>query len=388
MKSITLFLCSFFCVLTINAQSVLHFSFDTNGPMGECLFPQNENGEIVISEIVDADSVDAVTIGNIVISAIKEYASYNSMGISNEFNGNLSWSASINYPVNKQIVTHEVFGSPVSSYLRDASKVLFTCKLEFRNGKFKYTLKDFITRRRQIHGEAKSNGPSNVIHWQRVNSLMKERQSYIDGRQSYIGDRYKLTRRDREVIYDYDEQIEYEKILYESEYRAVMDFVASVKSCISNRRFFDADSSFDEELSGNDVEEYKVNKLDLSDYHGNLLAGGNNVFIVEQGEQYEIAGALELKKQIIIDQYWKIVNNPEEAHFILKYTVSTIGRDKATLTISDNEGNAFYAKSLSASESVRENREVARELYLEMLYGVPEKIQNNRIPVQYKRFNR
>ena len=37
----------------IYAQNLMNVAFDTNGPMGECLFPQNESGDIIddISEL-------------------------------------------------------------------------------------------------------------------------------------------------------------------------------------------------------------------------------------------------------------------------------------------------------------------------------------------------
>lgn len=50
-----------FSLLPINAQNLQHVAFDTNGPVGECLFPQNENGDIVISGIVEcAYSADTI----------------------------------------------------------------------------------------------------------------------------------------------------------------------------------------------------------------------------------------------------------------------------------------------------------------------------------------
>ena len=33
------------CVYSVKAQNLEHVAFDTNGAMGECLFPQDENGK-------------------------------------------------------------------------------------------------------------------------------------------------------------------------------------------------------------------------------------------------------------------------------------------------------------------------------------------------------
>ena len=260
--------------------------------------------------------------------------------------------------------------------MRNASEVDFICKLEFRNGRFRYTLNDFKTSRRTISGEAKNNGQSNEIHWQRVNSLKRE---YPD----LPADTGNLSRRQRSKIYDYNEQLEFETALYHLEYGAVLDFINVLKNSVSNS--FDADSSFEEEAT---VPEQVIERLDLSGFHGNLLARGNNVYIVEKGEPYEVAGAKELRKQIILDEYWHIVNHPEEAHFILKYEVDTRGSDKAILTISDFDGKSVFKKDAGSNESMSDNRGTAEFLYNRVLSGLPEKIEAGKTPSQFKVFER
>ena len=43
-----------FMSIMISAQNLFNTAFDTNGPMGELLFEQNEDGEIIYSGIVDS----------------------------------------------------------------------------------------------------------------------------------------------------------------------------------------------------------------------------------------------------------------------------------------------------------------------------------------------
>ena len=55
MKKLLLFVINL-CVaslIEVDAQNLMHVAFDTNGPIGECLFPQDSIGEIVFSDIVE-----------------------------------------------------------------------------------------------------------------------------------------------------------------------------------------------------------------------------------------------------------------------------------------------------------------------------------------------
>lgn len=41
-----------FFITTVLAQSITHKAFDTNGPVGECLFPEDKLGNIEYSEVI------------------------------------------------------------------------------------------------------------------------------------------------------------------------------------------------------------------------------------------------------------------------------------------------------------------------------------------------
>ncbi len=45
-----------------SAQNSINRAYDTNGPVGECLFPENENGDLEMSGVVECDGKDAATI--------------------------------------------------------------------------------------------------------------------------------------------------------------------------------------------------------------------------------------------------------------------------------------------------------------------------------------
>ena len=64
-----------------------------------------------------------------------------------------------------------------------------------------------------IRGEAKSEGPSNLIHWQRLNSLKKERAE---------------TKKKSEIE-EYDHQIAFEEASYQAEYDAVQMVIKGIR---------------------------------------------------------------------------------------------------------------------------------------------------------------
>ena len=85
--------------------------------------------------------------------------------------------------------------------------------IDIRPGKYRYTLTNFMTDRWRITGEGKDNGPSNMIHWQRVNSLKKLLNKAISKKNS-----------------PYNQMIEAEEASYKAEYEAVMNFIDGLKS--------------------------------------------------------------------------------------------------------------------------------------------------------------
>lgn len=343
----------------------MHTAFDTNGPMGECLFPMNDNGDIEISEIITLENANANNLNIAIKRYIESYIFNNKIKKKQEALVENNIDYWLEFPVGEQEIGLEIWGSPVFAFTRDASKVTFRINVQIREGKYKYKLYDFWTQRRTIHGEGKNNGPSNMIHWQRVNSLSKERDVYAQS--------HDINKRStKEVIYDYNAQIESENYQYSLEHDYIMDFVEGLKNVKAS-----SDNDFDDfdEVSSNKAnaeEPLDVEELDLSTFSGNLLQKGNNVFVVAASlKPYVMAGVAELKKQISIDGFWNIVNYPEQAHFILEYNVDTEGRDKAYLKLFKHDRRLGYTSGwLHTSESAADNREIAKRLYMKELVSI------------------
>lgn len=189
--------------LITDAQFISHTAFDTNGPIGECLFEQNENGEIIYTGIVETPfSADTV------MGLAREYLytlekKYNAR-ISDRFEGVTKVACDVELPVG----TKYIDASWAGIIAKAAATVNFNLVIDIRPGKYRYTLTNFVTDRWRIPGEGKDKGQSNMIHWQRVNSLQKELE--------------KARKKDKEEI---ARMIEQENVSYQGEYRAVMDFI-------------------------------------------------------------------------------------------------------------------------------------------------------------------
>lgn len=193
---------------TLLGQQVAFTAFDTNGPMGEILFDQNENGEIVYSGVVQTTySADTV------LGLAREYLytiekKYNAR-ISDRFEGVTKVACDVELPVGVRYIN----ASWAGVFAKAAATVQFNLVIDIRPGKYRYTLSDFVTDRWRIPGEGKDKGQSNIIHWQRVNSLQKELE--------------KARKKDKEELVI---MIEKEKASYEGEYKAVMDFIEGLKT--------------------------------------------------------------------------------------------------------------------------------------------------------------
>lgn len=383
-KLLLLSLCFSLCS---NAQVITHDAFDTNGPTGKNLFPQNEDGDITFSKIIEVNG-NSEQIKDVVKSYIYTYASRHDIDIKDPIESELKLQYQLKYPVGKENVKiGGAWGNPFISFLRDASRVIFNCTIEIRNGKFKYTLSDFETNRRMIRGEAKNNGQSNTIHWQRVNSLAKERNRFIQKNDT-------TKRKNKEELYDYNSQIAYEEAQYKKEYASIIMFISGLEALNSTTAGIDADSDFESSTEATNQEDVNDREkqhnsnneeLDLTNYHGNLLAKGNFVYLPSKdSKDYELWGIREIAKQIQIDGYWTIVDSPQKAHFIVKYYVTTEGRDKAHMIICDREEKNGFEFTEEGSEWGRENKEVAKKLYFKSLYEITQK---NKIPKDYKIFD-
>ncbi len=204
-------------IVSLNANSQVkygsyfnHAAFDTNGPMGECLFNQNENGEIIYSDVIHCN-MSADSIKGLLEEWVYDLEHTYQCSVNDLLWGLTKICFEIELPIGTDLFNVEIFGNSAASFLRHKSQVTFKCVIDIRDGKYRYVLNDFYTNRRSIRGEAKSEGPSNMIHWQRVNSLKKEREQLLN-----------QNRVDNEKVSEYDSLIESENASYKAEYDAVM----------------------------------------------------------------------------------------------------------------------------------------------------------------------
>ena len=198
MKKLTALLSILIVSAGVSAQNSAYWPFDTNGPVGECLFPENEKGEAEMSGVVECDGKDAAAI----LAGIEEYVRMLDSDNQADIDDIRLYQNRLTFKVDLNV--------------RHYSEIEFACTVLAKDGKFKYTLSGFNTERQTIRGEAISEGPSNKLHWQRVNSLTKERNVYaqhhrnFEMKQKYIA---------------YNNQIALEEQLYQDEYQSVLDFI-------------------------------------------------------------------------------------------------------------------------------------------------------------------
>ena len=406
---LTLFLA--FILMFCNAgvsQNLLHYARTTNGEKGECLFPEDDNGNVYFSDVI----ILPCSADSIILAAKNFISSQNVTGYcrAKELSESPTMLAyDIEMGIGEQHWGIEYWGSPLFVLIRDASRVKFKCVIEARQGKFKYSLINFETNRNTISGEAKNDGQTNIIHWQRVNSLTKERDFY-----SFNHDASK--RETKEKLFDYNAQIAYEAYLYQLEFDAVNQFAQGLANLkVTDDEFMDFQKSNGQtnSMSGtpghskgvgfsafgsgfftqSDVKSEEIttsgDNIDIDNFKGFLLAKGNHVFVTCGDYDYELAGAKELIKQIIIDGFWAVVDRPEQAHFVIEYHVNLEGRDKAYILIHDVNNQRICDKKWTkgSSESVSENREVARKIYLDSLLPLQQMIEKGECPKYLEIFN-
>lgn len=83
--------------------------------------------------------------------------------------------------------------------------------------------------------------------------------------------------------------------------------------------------------------------VDLSNFHGLLIAEGNCVFVPTDSQiDYEQAGQQTLKDYLRSDGFWKVVDNIDQAHFVIQYGVCLKGEDRAFM----------YFRSVSSYQSI------------------------------------
>ena len=391
--------------LGTSSQNILHYAQTANGEKGKSLFPEGDDGKVFFSEIISfphaADSIIMAVDNFMMKMNIKDGYKIESVPSSP-----LMKAYNVQLEVGKQNWGIEYLGSPLFVLQRDASHVKFKCVIEAKQGRYKYSMFDFETNRNTIQGEAKNDGDPNILHWQRVNSLAKERDQYKATHDE-------LKRQTKEKIYDYNTQISYETSLYFAEYASFKRLIDG----LAHLNFFDDDFEDvrkiynDEAPNANDLiaqgtdfsilgnvffthssmRPALVDTLmivDPSNYKGFLLDKGNNVYVTSGEPDYEIAGAQELIKQINIDGFWIPVNHLNQAHFVIEYHVNLEGRDKGYIKIHDPLNKLVCSNTWpkSSSESVSENREVARGIYLNALLPLQSKIEKGEIPTYLEMF--
>lgn len=195
----------------IKAQSVQNF--DTNGPVGPVLFNQEEDGSIVYSEIIET-SFKADTLFGLALECIHSQE-LKGTKISNIFEGITKITCSVEIPVgNKTRSIGEGWSIAVISFDKAASFVKFNLKIDIRDNKYRYTLNSFSTDRWRIPGKGVEEGPSNLLHWQRVNSLTKQME-----RERNADEKKKL-----------EDMIKEEDEAYQMEYKSVMNFIEDLKN--------------------------------------------------------------------------------------------------------------------------------------------------------------
>lgn len=70
--------------------------------------------------------------------------------------------------------------------------------------------------------------------------------------------------------------------------------------------------------------------VDWANFHGLLIAEGNCVYVPTDGPtNYERAGQLSLKRALRSADFWKVVDDINQAHFVMQYGVCLKGMDEA-----------------------------------------------------------
>ena len=121
------------------AQNYNAIAFNINGDKLTLLFDEDKNGNIEYSDTIYIDGT-AAEIRQTIKDYLCEQESIHKLKISYELDSSRKLTVQISYPINKNYWAVEFFGSPIFSGLRDASRISFTCSIEFINNKFRYIL--------------------------------------------------------------------------------------------------------------------------------------------------------------------------------------------------------------------------------------------------------
>lgn len=195
-------------LLPLNAQNLLNTAINTNGPVGELLFNQNDAGEIVYSGVILSEFSSDTLFGLAREFFYRINKNDDRTKVTGNFDGITMIACDVELKVGSRLVTAPFAGA----WVKAGSTVSFNLVIDIRPGKYRYTLSNFITDRWRIPGEGKDKGQSNLIHWQRVNSLEKEMAKVKEKEKAEM-----------------EAMIEKEKESYQMEYDAVMAFIERIK---------------------------------------------------------------------------------------------------------------------------------------------------------------
>ena len=184
------------------SQNLEITAISTKGPIGKNLFPEDSTGNISITGIVDIP-YSADTIAALVYDYFYGVEKLNETKLTNKYKGFTKVGCDITLNVGKRIVDIPYAGH----FLKAKSTISFSIVVDVRDGKFRYTLTNFLTKRWRISGDAKDQGPSNLIHWQRINCINKEHRAKTA-----------------------EELVKEETNSYNAEYQSVMVFIEGLKN--------------------------------------------------------------------------------------------------------------------------------------------------------------
>ena len=127
----------------------------------------------------------------------------------------------------------------------------------------------------------------------------------------------------------------------------------------------------------------------LASYRGFLLEAGNNVYLScmsnPKNAAYDDAAKDVLTRQILRDGFWHIVDDPEEAHFILSCDVNK-NDGKASIGISSElTGGKEELGSMKVAEDEAEYRKLVWELYNKYIIPMQRKIEKGSISKHTKK---
>lgn len=125
----------------------------------------------------------------------------------------------------------------------------------------------------------------------------------------------------------------------------------------------------------------------FANYRGFLLESGNNVCLTSminpKNTAYDEAAIDVLTRQLRRDGFWRIVQNPDEAHFILNVNLSG---GKASIGIcSELTGGKEELGTMKGAEDVTEFRKLVWELYNKYVIPMQRKIEKGSISSHTKK---